>query len=789
MCACLPCRGHGHCFSPTLLEASTRLKMCLATELESRSLQQLAESQSDTSCLQAAARLHGRAVAVCKEAAVDAQQAGAVLLQGQALQQAVRLLAGEQGAAIAERQQHLPGQRGSRSGCGQALGGSGAGLLGRHAAVLEAVQLLQVGVCTPQTAGHSTHRNPALHAGVRSCCTQAAEHRAGLCSSHTMLHTFGRRIYEAAACCLSLSLLCGLQVAFDALTAVSNHSAGAPQLTLRSCPNSSPACQRAEPHLPHEAANASSSGVCQLPDASLPAARTAASVLVQLSGAKLVLARLQLQQGQGGRAAAEPDFPRVEGRNPQAVIIYLSAAAASSQVRPDWGGVGCVVGCVVGCTCTCGVLWCWVVLSSMPSGGCKPSICSLTPPQNAHCLAACILCAKFLDATNSLYPCHNTTMHHIHPPHCCPGPQTGLEPAADYLQQALQHAQEAAEAAAAEGQPSVHAAALLALGNAHMLQAHAALLEEDQQQGGAATCLALCSKSGSSGNDGGGSCSDTAWFDAAWTPWPGQLACSSGGGSSGGGSIPSPAAAAHPADPSSGPACEPAAAAPGDGPAAPPAAPGSAADVASTDADAATAASLAVGSNLQSETALPDHSRSSNSSSSSRPPDVQLPLAAQQPLQQAVQVLQQALEAALHQQQLPTAEAAARALARCFGQLQPEQAAFYLAVAQSCSSAAQMRGSFEQAAAPQHAEVLLWRQMQQLEQVAVPGAASMHQLQVSPVLVRQPPEFLSCWHCACCNRPHPRSCGRRHEELSPPEQPRAEPRSNRKTRLSVVHGF
>jgi hypothetical protein len=150
------------------------------------------------------------------------------------------------------------------------------------------------------------------------------------------------------------------------------------------------------------------------------------------------------------------------------------------------------------------------------------------------------------------------------------------------------------------------------------------------------------------------------------------------------------------------------------------------------------------GSSQQSETAPPD----GTSTSSSSRPDVQLPLAAQQPLQQAVQVLQQALEAALHQQQLPTAEAAARALAHCYGQLQPEQAAFYLAVAQSCSSAGAMRGSFEQAAAPQHAEVLLWRQMQQLEQAAAPGA-SMHMLQVSSVPVMHLLELFACNFFVC----------------------------------------
>jgi hypothetical protein len=59
-----------------------------------------------------------------------------------------------------------------------------------------------------------------------------------------------------------------------------------------------------------------------------------ASVLLQLSQAKLLLAKLQLQAGDRGKAATEPEFPRVEGRNPQAVIAYLSAVANAAQVRP-----------------------------------------------------------------------------------------------------------------------------------------------------------------------------------------------------------------------------------------------------------------------------------------------------------------------------------------------------------------------------------------------------------------------------------------------------------------------
>jgi hypothetical protein len=117
-----------------------------------------------------------------------------------------------------------------------------------------------------------------------------------------------------------------------------------------------------------------------------------------------------------------------------------------------------------------------------------------------------------------------------------------------------------------------------------------------------------------------------------------------------------------------------------------------------------------------------------SSSSSGCHQPLQLPPEAEQPYKLAVQTLQQALQEALQYQELPTAQASARALAHCYGLLQPEQTAWYLATAQSCSSAVAMRATFEQAAALQHAEVLLWRQLQQLE--AMGAAGSVHHLQV-----------------------------------------------------------
>jgi hypothetical protein len=55
-------------------------------------------------------------------------------------------------------------------------------------------------------------------------------------------------------------------------------------------------------------------------------------VLVQLAEAELLTAKLQLQDGLRSNAAVEPDFPKMGGRDPQAVIAFLTAAAAAEQV-------------------------------------------------------------------------------------------------------------------------------------------------------------------------------------------------------------------------------------------------------------------------------------------------------------------------------------------------------------------------------------------------------------------------------------------------------------------------
>jgi hypothetical protein len=78
---------------------------------------------------------------------------------------------------------------------------------------------------------------------------------------------------------------------------------------------------------------AQAAGTPGVPEASHRTVRALASVLLRLSQAELLLAKLQLQEGDRGKAATEAEFPRVQGRNPQAVIAYLSAVANTAQVR------------------------------------------------------------------------------------------------------------------------------------------------------------------------------------------------------------------------------------------------------------------------------------------------------------------------------------------------------------------------------------------------------------------------------------------------------------------------
>jgi hypothetical protein len=142
-------RGLGTCFKPAVLEACASLKLQLGKEQAAMSAQQLADAAEDPSAAKAAAWLHARAVAVSKGAALDAQQAGAVLLQAAALQQAAELLVSvtavspgsEATAAGVEALQQ--GNRQGQAARGSSAGASAGGLQGRAAAV-EAVQLLQV---------------------------------------------------------------------------------------------------------------------------------------------------------------------------------------------------------------------------------------------------------------------------------------------------------------------------------------------------------------------------------------------------------------------------------------------------------------------------------------------------------------------------------------------------------------------------------------------------------------------------------------------------------------------
>lgn len=100
------------------------------------------------------------------------------------------------------------------------------------------------------------------------------------------------------------------QAAHDALVSVLDFGAEYPQ---------------AEPQVQQQ--QQQSSVVQQLPallsTINTPTARALISVLVQLSSAETEMGQLQLQRG--GQKEAEPQFPRVEGRDPRAVVAFLTA--------------------------------------------------------------------------------------------------------------------------------------------------------------------------------------------------------------------------------------------------------------------------------------------------------------------------------------------------------------------------------------------------------------------------------------------------------------------------------
>lgn len=152
--------------------------------------------------------------------------------------------------------------------------------------------------------------------------------------------------------CCHVCLCLPLQDAYSALEALPTGSSLVSEPAERSSLNVPENCQTLQ--LPQQAAApvddaaaitaAQAAGTPGIPEASHPAVRALASVVLQLSQAELLLAKLQLQAGDRGKAATEPEFPRVEGRNPQAVIAYLSAVANAAQVRPMPGNSGPVAG-------------------------------------------------------------------------------------------------------------------------------------------------------------------------------------------------------------------------------------------------------------------------------------------------------------------------------------------------------------------------------------------------------------------------------------------------------------
>ena len=123
-----------------------------------------------------------------------------------------------------------------------------------------------------------------------------------------------------------------LQAAYTALAALPACSSVVQPAELHSRPPSALPGQLQQQTATLVCDTAAAAGDPSILEASHPAARALASVLVQLSQAELLLARLQLQEGGSSKPAADPEFPRVEGRDPRAVIAFLTAAANSAQV-------------------------------------------------------------------------------------------------------------------------------------------------------------------------------------------------------------------------------------------------------------------------------------------------------------------------------------------------------------------------------------------------------------------------------------------------------------------------
>jgi hypothetical protein len=141
-------------------------------------------------------------------------------------------------------------------------------------------------------------------------------------------------IWRCCRCC------CDTQVANQALIAVCSCKPGAQQpsssheiddISALQQPQTDQEPQAAACDNPGGEANPSAAPPSfPEPTGSTPADRALVSVLVQLSEAELLLARWQLQDGKA-QAGEEPQFPRVEGRDPGAVIAFLNASAAAGD--------------------------------------------------------------------------------------------------------------------------------------------------------------------------------------------------------------------------------------------------------------------------------------------------------------------------------------------------------------------------------------------------------------------------------------------------------------------------
>jgi len=319
---------------PIIAAASSRLKQQLARDIAAKAQQQLMDGQDDAACCRSAVQLHARAVLLAREAAVDAQQAGAVLLQAAAQQQVAQLLVSQPCSVLAQ----LPQQSLS------------AAPLQEKAAALEAIACLQVG-CTgirPSLPGWQL-------AGVQRKCMLPMMYASGRKSdvvqhSPTFSSTADWKCIEAScmylpvghSCTASARPMfhCRLEICPSLLehflercqtTACHLPIAQAAQAALAAVPSFDHGFPAAEATLtsPLQQGIQAQAGVHAAPSGHYPTAHMAVSVLTELSQVELLISRSQLRDGQAIQPSAEPDFPRVDGRDPRAVIAFLTAGASS----------------------------------------------------------------------------------------------------------------------------------------------------------------------------------------------------------------------------------------------------------------------------------------------------------------------------------------------------------------------------------------------------------------------------------------------------------------------------